>query len=218
MMRPLPLLLSVVLAMPVAGCSTIERYVPRGLLGDSGTAKRAARVAVLPFAYRDASGVKPCDLCPDKLVMDVTSRDDALLATAFLYEALARHPRLQIVPYESVQAVHGETMRETLTRLSETEKLDVVVVGALLELRERLGDPRDPEQRGGAAVYAAMLDLPSGRAVWKRLYDQTPGRATRPVREYERIVVGEESKAMTAREVVQVGIDRMASSLARAVR
>jgi hypothetical protein len=204
----------------VAGCATIEQYVrvPSGLLGDPGTAKRTARIAVLPFAYRDGNGARQCDICPDTLVMDVTSQDDALLMTAFLYEALTRHPRLQIVPYETVQAAQGDSMRATLDHLARTENLDAVVVGALLELRDRFGDPRSPDQRAGAAVYAALLDLPSGRPVWKRLYDHTPGRPTRAVREYERIVIGEESKALTAHEVAQAGIDRMASSLARAVR
>lgn len=212
------LLLAAVLA--TAGCSTIQQYVPlpRSWMGGSATAKRVARIAVLPFAYRDRNGSQPCDICPDKLVMDVTSEDDALLVTAFLYEVLARHPRLQVIPYETVRAAEGETMTDTLTRLAESEKIDAVVVGALLELRERLGDPRAPEQRAGASVYAALLDLPSGRPVWKRLYDHTPSRPGRAVREYERLIVGEESKALTAHEVAQVGIDRMASSLVRAVR
>jgi hypothetical protein len=201
-----------------AGCATVKKYVPRSLLGGGDTAKRLARVAILPLAYRDGDGVRPCDVCPDTLVMDVTSEDDALLVTAFFYEELARHPRLQIVPYETIQAAQADTMRDTLTNLAATEQVDAVVVGALLELRERLGDPRHPDQRGGASVYAALLDLPSGEPVWKRLYDHTPARPGRAVREYERIIVGEESKAMSAHEVAQLGVGKMVSSLARSVR
>jgi hypothetical protein len=198
------------------GCSTIEQIMPDNPLGGS-TVGKAARIAVLPFAYRGAGGVHACDLCPDTVVMARTSEDDALLVTAFFYEALTRHPRLQVVDFERIREVEGASMRDTLTRLAELEKLDAVIVGALLELRPRLGDPRDPEQRGGAAIYAALLDLPSGRLRWKRVYDRTPGRTGRAVRQYERLVVGEESKALSAYEVAQAGVERMVSSLARSM-
>jgi hypothetical protein len=213
------LLVAALLVISLAGCATVRKYVPRSLLwGDGDTAKRVARIAVLPLAYRDGDGVRPCDACPDTLVMDVTSEDDALLVTAFFYEELARHPRLQVVPYDTIQAAQADTMRDTLTNLAATEQIDAVVVGALLELRERLGDPGNPDQRGGASVYAALLDLPSGEPIWKRLYDHTPARPGRAVREYERIIVGEESKAMSAHEVAQLGVEKMVSSLARSVR
>jgi hypothetical protein len=187
------------------------------LFGPS-TAKRVRHIAVLPMAYRAADGVHPCDMCPDTIVMDMTSAEDALLVTSFFYEALLRHPRLQVIPFETVQAATGPTMRDTITRLTETEQVDAVLVGGLLELRSRLGDPRDPSQRGGASVYAALLNLPSGRAVWKRLYDRSPGRPGTAVRQYERIVLGEESKTMTAEEVAHDGVGRMVKSLVRAIR
>jgi hypothetical protein len=212
--------LALSLSALLAGCATVREYVPipRALLGEQATAKRVARIAVLPLAYRDGAGSRSCDLCPDRVVMDVTSEDDAMLLTAFMYEALARHPRLQVVPYETVASAQGGSMRATLDRLAQEQQLDAVVVGAVLELRDRIGDPRDPAQRGGAALYAALLDLPSGRPVWKRLYDHTPARPGRAMREYERIVVGEASKSLTAHEVAHVGVNRLVSSLVRAVR
>jgi hypothetical protein len=140
--------------------------LPDDFLSGKAKAGRVVKMAVLPFAYRDAAHTSACDLCPDRLVMDRTSEDASKLVTAFFYESLARYPRMQLVPYERVRELAGADMRETVTRVAEAEGVDVVVVGAVLELRDRLGDPRRPEQRGGAALYAAALELPSGRPVW----------------------------------------------------
>jgi len=181
---------------------------------DSGPTRR---VAVLPFAYRDAAATKTCDLCPDRVVMDLTSQDDALLATAFVYEGLARYPRIQVVPFERVRDAEGATMRETVTNLAAREELDAVIVGALLELRPRLGDPRAPTQRGGAALYVAVLDLPSGSPFWKRVYDRSPAPPGRILRGYHK-VVGEEDHSFTANEAMQGGIERMVPSLVQALR
>ena len=180
---------------------------------DKGPIKR---IAVLPFAYRAIGGGMSCDLCPDRVVMDVTSEQDALLATAFLYEGLARYPRIQIVPYERVREFQGATMRETLTNLAEKEHLDTAIVGALLELRPRIGDPRDPKQRGGAAVYAALLDLPSGEPIWKRYYDRSPGRPGSIVHSYNRLV-GEEEHSLTDDEATREGIEGMVPGLVKAL-
>jgi hypothetical protein len=206
-------------AVSLAACSTVGDVLPERFFRSPAKAGgRIARVAILPFAYRDDAATHPCDLCPDKLVMDVTSAGDAQLVTAFFYEALTRHPRIQVIPYDRVQASEGGTMRETLERLADSEDVDAVVVGALLELRQRIGDPREPRQRGGAAMYAALLDLPSGRPIWKRVFDHSPGRPGRAMRQYQSLVLGEEAKAMTAHEVAQLGASRMAQSLAGVVR
>jgi len=206
--------LLIALTVLASGCSTVRRWLPGDLDSDKGPIKR---IAVLPFAYRGAGGGVPCDLCPDRLVMAVTSEQDALLATAFLYEGLARHPRIQVIPYERVRQYQGATMRETLANLASKEHLDGAVVGALLEMRPRLGDPRDPKQRGGAAVYAALLDVASGEALWTRFYDRSPGRPGRIMHSYNKLV-GEEEHALTADEATQAGIQGMVPSLVKALR
>lgn len=206
--------LVLLVAVTANGCSTIRSWMPGDIGSDKGPIQR---VAVLPFAYRAAGGGVSCDLCPDKLVMDVTSEQDALLATAFLYEGLARYPRIQVIPYERVREYQGATMRETLTKLAEKENIDAAVVGALLELRPRIGDPRHPKQRGGAAVYVVLLDLPNGAPIWKRYYDRSPGRPGRIMHSYYELV-GEEEHALTADEATQEGIEGMVPGLVKALR
>ncbi len=150
--------------------------------------------------------------------MDVTSADEALLVTAFFYEALAQHPSIHVVPHESVEAARGHTMRETLERLLAREQIDAVLVGALLELRPRIGDPQDPRQRAGAALYAALLDVDTGKPLWRRVYDRSPGPPSRLLRQYLLVVEGEDPSTLTAEEVAQLGARRMVESLARALR
>jgi hypothetical protein len=203
-------------SMLASGCTSLQDLIPRDLLrpDDKGPVRR---IAVLPFAHRGAESSFLCDLCPDRVVMDVTSENDASLATAFLYEALTRYPRIQVLPYERVRQFQAPTMRETITKLAEQEKLDGVLVGALLELRPRLGDPRTPKQRGGAALYVALLDLPSGLPAWKRVYDRSSAPSGRAARSYHWLV-GEDERALTADETMEEGITRMVPSLIKALR
>jgi len=204
-------------AATLAGCSTVRQYLPDNPFS-AARSTPVRTIAVLPFAYRAEDGTRACDLCPDTLVMDKTSEQDALLVTAFFHEALTRHPSLTVIPNERILAARGETMEQTLAVIAAEEEIDAVVVGALLELRPRLGDPRDPYQRGGAAIYAALIDMRSGNPVWKRVFDRTPPRPGRAVRQYARLVEGEIPKSYTAHEVSERAADSMVSSLVRAIR
>jgi hypothetical protein len=134
---------------------------------------RIRRVAVLPFAYRDARGVVPCTMCPNPVVMAPTSVDDAALVTAFFYEALTRHPRFEVVPPDLVDRFLGSSMEETTERLEVMHDIDAVLVGALLELRPRVGNPQNPADPGGAAVYVALVDARTRQALWNRVFDRT---------------------------------------------
>src|SRR5690349_6778160 len=51
------------------------------------------KIAILPVAWTDGTIGQPCDLCPASVVMKPTDLLSSRLATGFIYEAIATHPR-----------------------------------------------------------------------------------------------------------------------------
>ncbi len=198
-----------------SGCSVLRQTIP-GLGG--GEHGRALSIAILPFAYRDASGGLPCDLCPDRLVMAPTSQDEALLVTAFFYESLESHPRLSVMPEETVSRFFNGSLARAAERLRAQGGVDAVLVGGLLELRRRVGDPRAPERRAGAAVYAALLDLSDGEVLWKAFYDRDDRPSGRLRRQVGRFIGQERDLGRTAVEVAHEEAVEMVSELVDRVR
>lgn len=211
------LLLTVTVA---AGCASI-RDAAAGLssTGLFGRERVGAvrRIAVLPFAFRGSERKRLCTLCPAAVVMARTSETDAQLVAAFFYEALTRHPRFDVVPFELVERFAGQSMEESLAGLRALQSVDAVVVGALLELRPRIGDPLEPRARAGAAIYAALIDADSGAPLWSRVYDADQALAGRASRRLKTLLSAGPAPTQTALEVALAAADEMVANMARVV-
>jgi hypothetical protein len=205
-------------AVFVSGCSTIRRYLPKNPFVTPEPVGDVKKIAVLPFGYRDVDGKHPCSLCPNPVVMAETSEDDALLVTAFFYEALTRHPRFEVVPYETVRRLEGRTMRETMDRLEVMNDIHAVLTGALLELRPRVGDPANPEQRGGAAYYVVLIDAKTGEELWNRVFDKTQRPRNIATAGWQKLVSSKKSHWQTSLGIAQKGAVDLMNNMARTVR
>jgi hypothetical protein len=207
-----------VVVMFVSGCSSIRRYLPKNPFVTPEPVGDVKKIAVLPFGYRDSEGQYPCSLCPTPAVMAETSEDDALLVTAFFYEALTRHPRFEVVPYETVQRLEGKTMRETMDRLEVMTNVHAVLTGALLELRPRVGDPANPEQRGGAAYYVVLIDANTGEELWNRVFDKTQRPQNIASAGWQKLVSSKTTHWQTSLSIAQKGAVDLMNNMARTVR
>ena len=109
-------------------------------------------------------------------------------------------------------------MQETMERLEVMENIDAVLVGVLLELRPRLGDPQHPAEAGGAAVYAALLDARTGTQLWNLVFDRTQRPANPVEKSYEVVVGGGNPHWLSAQGIAQEAALEMMSNMARSVR
>jgi hypothetical protein len=218
MSRAMALAVALLAAALTGGCQRIRPYLPDNPFISPEVPGRVRRIAVLPFAYRDEYGTVACTMCPNPVVMAPTSEDDALLVTAFFYEALTRHPRFQVVPPDIVARFLAETMEETTERLDVMQNIDAVLIGALLELRPRVGSPQDPTEAAGAAIYVALVDAKTKAELWNRVLDRTQ-RSENPVERGYDIVVGDPSPHwLSARGVAQEAAFDLVKTMARTVR
>lgn len=216
--RAVAAVIAVAAVVVTSGCQRIRPYLPDNPFISPEVPGRIRRIAVLPFAFRDEHGTVPCSMCPNPVVMAPTSEDDALLVTAFFYEALTRHPRFQVVPPDIVARFMADTMEETTERLDVMQNIDAVLIGALLELRPRVGSPQSPTEPGGAAIYVALIDAKTKAQLWNRVFDRTQGPQNAVERGYEVVVGEQEGHWMSAQGIAQDAALELVKTMARTVR
>ena len=120
--------------------------------------------------------------------------------------------------YDTVERYWADTMDAMVAQLTEAQALDAIIVGALLEVRERLGDPRQPERLGGVSIYVAALQVPTGRPLWVQLYDATKQPPNVVYANAVRIVGWRDpAHYLTAREIAEHGIGKLVKSMAKAI-
>jgi hypothetical protein len=208
----------VLAALGTPGCQRIRPYLPDNPFLSPEVPSATRTIAVLPFAYRDELGSVDCSMCPNRVVMAPTSENDALLVTAFFYEALTRHPRFVVVPPETVARFMADTMEETTERLEVMANIDAVLIGALLELRPRLGDPQSPSDPGGAAIYVALIDVRTKQQLWNRVFDRTQRPEGAAARTIDTIVGNEDPYWLSAQGIAQDAALELMKTMARSVR
>ncbi len=202
----------VAVAVLVAGCSLIP-----GLGGDDAAVDRLQRIAIIPFAYAGPDGGRACDLCPEPVVMRDTSKEKAVLATAFFFEQITQYPRFVVSDPRRVNALASVSMQDGLELFQTLDDIDVVVVGALIELRERQGSALGPLRPAGAAVYAALLDARTGEKLWSGTFDEDEKKNGRIRVTYNRLVNGGDKRWADALEYLQVGARKLIKSMAKSV-
>lgn len=175
------------------------------------------KVAVLPVAYSDGAGGQPCDLCPPSLVMKPATRVQSRLLTGFIYEAVARHPRILFPTPESVdqavQASPGGSFRQAMAALAAAGRADYVIAVALLELRPRVGPDDAPEQPAGAAVYASLLDARSGEVLWSDTFDENESSRGVFLGAYDRVMNDKPVRWYSAEEFSEYAADELIEDL-----
>lgn len=179
--------------------------------------RKLRRVAVFPVAYVDAAGAMPCDLCPESFPMQPTSAATARLATGFLYEAVARHPRLLFPTPASVDAAlaasPNRSLKATASALAAAGKAEYVVVTALGELRPRIGPDDKPERPAGVRLYMALVAARSGEVVWSEVFDQEETPRNFILRTYDRVANDVPVRYRTAEGFTEAAIDELVEEL-----
>ncbi|MFT5042736.1 MAG: hypothetical protein ACI8TX_003729, partial [Hyphomicrobiaceae bacterium] len=152
-------ILTITVSIVASGCFGPFRkaYDELPSLGLAGVPEELppVRLAILPAAYAGATDGRACELCPADLTLTPSGNaDHALLVTAFFYEQLARHPRFRIVDHTITDQLAADGMPGAVAELKARDLADAVVVAAVVELRERLGSAKNPEQSAGLNLYA----------------------------------------------------------------
>jgi hypothetical protein len=176
------------------------------------------KIAILPVAYSDGTTAgQPCDLCPPSIAMKTTSRLAARLATGFIYEAIARHPRFLFPTAETVektmQASPGRSMRQAALNLANAGRADLVVVAALVELRPRIGPDDGPTQPAGVTLYASLVNGRTGEVVWSDTFDHDQSGRNFILSAYDKVANDKPLRWSTAEGYSEHAVDELVEDL-----
>jgi hypothetical protein len=175
------------------------------------------KVAILPVAWTDGTSGQPCDLCPASVAMKPTDALSARLATGFIYEAVARHPRFLFPPHaaveKTVEQTPGRSMRQSMATLSAGGRSDYVIVAALVELRPRVGDNKNPETPAGVAMFAALIDARSGETLWSDTFDDNESSRGMFLGTYDKVMNDRPVRWSTAQEFTEYAVDSLIEDL-----
>jgi hypothetical protein len=178
---------------------------------------RLRKVAVLPMAYIDASGGQPCDLCPAEVQMKPTSPSSARLITGFIYEAIASHPRLLFPTPETVDkavaAAPAHSLRQTAAQLAAAGRAELVIVSALVELRQRVGPDDAPTTPAGITLYVALVNASSGEIQWSDTFNEDESGRNFLMRGYDKLMNDKPVRWSTAEGFGEYAVDELIEDL-----
>jgi hypothetical protein len=175
------------------------------------------KVAILPVAWTDGTNGQPCDLCPPSVTLKATDALSARLATGFIYEAVARHPRFLFPPHAAVEKTldqtPGHSMRQAMATLSSGNRADYAIIAALVELRQRVGDNKNPESPAGVAMYAALVDAKTGETIWSDTFDDNESSRGVFLGTYDKVMNDRPIRWSTAQEYTEHAVDELIEDL-----
>jgi hypothetical protein len=184
---------------------------------ESDDDRKLTKLAILPVAYVDPTGSVPCDLCPPSVQMKSATAHAARLTTGFIYEAIARHPRILFLPPSVVDRAmaaaptHG--MRETAAALAGAGNADLVVAAALVELRPRVGPDDAPESTAGVTLYVSLVDARSGEVKWSDTFDDNESGRNWVLRTWDRLAADRPIRFSTAEGYCEYAVDELIEDL-----
>ncbi len=175
------------------------------------------KVAILPVAWTDGTNGQACDLCPASVAMKPTDAVSARLLTGFVYEAVARHPRFLFPPHsaveKSLEQAPGRSMRQAMAQLAANGRADYVIVAALVELRQRVGDNENPETPAGVAMYAALVEAKTGETLWSDTFDENESSRGIFLGTYDKVMNDRPIRWSTAQEFSEYAADELIEDL-----
>ncbi len=175
------------------------------------------KIAILPVAFNDLGGGLACDLCPPSVQMKPTTPLAARLVTGFIYEAIARHPRLLFPTPEVVDKAMASTgtrsLRQTAAKLAADGRADKVVVSALIELRPRVGPNDAPTTSAGVALYVSLVNARTGEVEWSDTFDENESGRGMVLKSYDKLMNDKPVRWSTAEGFSEQAVDELIEDL-----
>lgn len=175
------------------------------------------KIAILPVAWTDGTNGQPCDLCPASVVMKPTDLLSSRLATGFIYEQVATHPRFLFPPHsvieKTMEQAPDRSMKAAAAALAASNRADYVIVAALVELRQRVGDDDKPEQPAGVEMYAALIDTHTFATLWSDTFNENESSRGMVLGTYDKVMNDKPIRWHTAQEFSEHAVDTLIEDL-----
>jgi len=217
----------------LAMCAMIAVWCIAGLMFDGYLANRAAaqsraepikvqweKIGVMPFFKGKQSPDKGeslnCPIC-DLYFRSENIKDGADRAiTRYVQEVLERRYRDKVISLEEVSRLYQEiprddtkdTPRSLAQKAGEALGADLMIVGTVWRYRDRVRDPMGPERGASVAFDMYLIEVSSGRTVWKAKFDETQRPLTEDIRG-AKVLIKKGAKWLSPDELASYGVEEV---------
>jgi hypothetical protein len=217
----------------VAICVMIAAWCISGLMVDGYLTNRAAaqsqaepiniqweKIGVLPFfkgrRSADTGETLNCPIC-DLLFKSENIKEGADRAiTGYVQEALGRRYKDRVIALDEVSRVYKEiprddtkdTPRSLAQKAGEILGADLMIVGTVWRYRDRVRDELGSGRGASVAFDMYLIDVSSGKTVWKAKFDETQRPLTEDIRG-AKVLLKKGAKWLSADELARYGVEEV---------
>jgi len=186
--------------------------------GEKNSGRSPVQIAVIPFQSFGLNGksgdAMVCPLCGAGASIGVVSPGAEKVVEEIFINKLKTLRNVEIVPSERTESVYkrvsSESLKEsllnTLVRVGQELKADLLVVGYVYRYSERVGYKFSSERPASVAYEIHLLDSESGNIIWRGFFDKTQKSLMEDVLQISSFFKGG-GKWLTARQLAEQGMD-----------
>jgi TolB-like protein len=214
-----------------AMCAMIAVWCTAALMVDGHLTNRAAaqsraeqidtqreKIGVMPFfkgrRSTDTGESLTCPICELSFVSENVKDGAARALTGYVQEALERRHGAKVIALDEVSSAYQEiprddtkdTPRSLARKTGEALAADLMIAGTLWRYRDRVRDPLGPGRGASVAFDMYLIEVSSGKTLWKARFDETQRPLTRDIRG-AKVLLKKGVKWLSADELARYGVE-----------
>jgi len=215
----------------LAICAMIAVWCIAGLLIDGYHWRRAAgqsraepidtqweKIGVMSFfkgrRSADTGESLTCPICELTFVSENIKDGAARALTGCVQEALERRHGAKAIALDEVSSAYQEiprddtkdTPRSLARKTGEALAADFMIAGTLWRYRDRVRDPLGPGRGASVAFDMYLIEVSSGKTLWKARFDETQRPLTKDIRG-AKVLLKKGVKWLSADELARYGVE-----------
>jgi uncharacterized Zn finger protein (UPF0148 family) len=217
----------------VAICVMIAVWFIAGLMVDGYLVNRAAaqsraepinvqweKIGVMPFfkgkRSTDTGETVTCPICELSFKSENIKDGAERAITSYVQEALKRRYKDKVIALDEVSRVYQEiprddtedTPKSLAQKAGEALGADLMIVGNVWRYRERVRDEWESQKGASVAFEIYLIEVPSGKTVWRAKFDETQRSLTDNVLG-AKLLLKKGAKWISADELARYGVDEV---------
>jgi len=178
------------------------------------------KIGVMPFFKgRRSADTGESVICP---VCELSFRSENIkdgadrAITSNVQEALERRYKDKVIALDEVSRVYQEiprddtkdTPRSLAQKAGDALGADLMIVGTVWRYRDRIRDPMGPERGASVAFDMYLIEVSSGKTVWKKRFDETQRPLTEDIRG-AKVLIKKGARWLSADELARYGVEEV---------
>ena len=217
--------------MPI--CLMIAVWCFVGILVDGYLTKRAAaqsqvgairiqweKIGVLPFfkgrGVTDTGETLSCPICELYFKSENIENNAVRALTLHVQEVLKRRYAEKVITLDEVTRIYEEiprddtkdTARGLAQKVGDALRADLMIAGTVWRYTNRIQEPMGPGRGASVAFEMYLIEVPSGKTVWKAKFDETQRPLTEDIRA-AKVLLRKGVKWLSAFELAHYGVEEV---------